>query len=93
MQTPMKTPPLLPIRRDAAGLAQTRFCHEEPDGGITLTVEHNRYELPPEAIADDRAYAETVFHLACKTWFTLEVGGDFQLIVASIRLSPRQRPA
>ena len=93
MQTHTKAPLRFPIRRDAAGLAQTRFCREEADGGITLTVEHRAYELAPEDIADARAFAGTWLHLACKSWFTPEVSDDFTLVVTSGWQLKGERPA
>lgn len=93
MQAPPKTPQRFPIRRDASGLAQTRFCREESDGGLTLTVDHHNYELTPEDTADPRTFAGTWFHLAAKSWFTPEVADDLTLVVTSRWLTQGKRPA
>ncbi len=65
------------ITRDSDGLAQTRFCREIHDGGLTITVGHARYELGPDDIRDSTAIAETWQRLIAKQWFTPEVAADF----------------
>lgn len=69
------------IPRDAAGLAKTAYCREEPDGGLTITAGHVLYELAPERIADGPAFGETWFALQDKTWFTPEVALDLASVV------------
>lgn len=71
------------IRRNAQKLAQTRYCRETTDGGITLTAGLVRYEICPERIADAPAFAETWSGLVEKRWFTPEVAADFVNVVTA----------
>ena len=81
-----------PIIRDSAGLAQTRFCRETPDGGLDITFRADTppYQLTSENIAPDAAFAHTWIHLTCKNWFTPEVAADFVNVVSARWLAKAQ---
>ena len=72
-----------PMKRDQHGFAQTRFCREEKDGGITLTAGEAGYELSPERIADGPALGQTLLDLRQKLWFTEAMQCDLTNVVTA----------
>ena len=72
-----------PIKRDEHGLAQTRFCREEKDGGLTINAGHVRYELSPERIADGPALGQTLLDLRQKLWFTETMQCDLTNVITA----------
>ena len=72
-----------PIPRDAQKCAQTKYCHEHPDGSLTLTVGLASQLLEPRELAPGASFAVTVQRLADKRWFTLDVYSDLTNVVFS----------
>ena len=84
---------LEPIKRDQAGLAETRFCRETPDGGLNITFRMDTlpYQLGPESLADAPSFAATWHHLTQKTWFTPQVAADLVNVVTARWLARARR--
>jgi len=72
-----------PIRRDANKCAHTAFCHEHPDGSLTLTVGLSEQLLEACDLAPGAQFAVTLQRLKANRWFTPEVQCDFTNVVAS----------
>ena len=71
------------IKRNKAGLAHTKFCHETPDGGIDLQVGHILYQISPERITHAPAFALMIWDLNTKNWFTDAVQCDLTNVVTA----------